>query len=134
MAQSVFVAVSDLLAQDRFAAALGVTLVAAELDRVVVEMIVTDRHLDETGTLSPGALFSLADCALSLISNAEATAVAIATHLTCLAAAHPGDVVRAEATPRLPRADRAATFGISLSVEGEPIADFTGSTLRIGCR
>ena len=126
--------VADLLAKDRFAAALGVQLVTAEPDHVVVEMAVTEVHVDDAGVLTAGALFSLADCALSLISNAEAKAVAVATHLTCQGSARAGDVVRAEARPRLPRTGRAATFGIELSVAGRLLADFTGTTLRVGNR
>jgi len=128
------VTVADLLAKDRFAAALGAKLVAADPDHVVLEMTVAEHHLDESGELSPGALFSLADCALSLISNAEVTSVAVATHLASRDSARVGDVVRAEARPRLARIDRAATFGIELSVDDRPIADFTGTTLRVGGR
>src|SRR5690606_41933262 len=71
VAQSARMDSARLLASDRFAAALGARLVVDEPDRVVVEMTVSETHLDESGEVSSGALFALADCAMSLISNAE---------------------------------------------------------------
>jgi len=47
VAQSTPMDAATLLARDRFAAALGARLVVDEPDRVVVEMTVSETHLDE---------------------------------------------------------------------------------------
>lgn len=122
----------DLLAADRFAAALGARLVEAETGRVVVEMDVAPHHRDGTGQVSVGALFSLADCALSLISNQEAAAVAVATHFTRSVETVEARVIRAEARPALPVRDRPATWAIIVQADGREVATFTGTTLRVG--
>ncbi len=118
-----------LLASDRFAAALGARLVVDEPDRVVVEMTVSETHLDESGEVSSGALFALADCAMSLISNAEVTAVAVATQFVRHGTASVGQAVTADARPALPAAGRERTWDIPLTVDGTCVARFVGTTL-----
>lgn len=120
---------AHLLSRDRFAAGLGARLVADGSDRVVVEMTVSDFHLDETGGVSSGALFALADCAMSLISNADATAVAVATHFVRHGTASSGDVVRAEARPALLSGGQERTWDIPVMVGDSLIGRFVGTTL-----
>lgn len=123
--------IKELLAADRFATALGARLEEAEPERVVVEMEVAPHHRDASGVVSSGALFSLADCAMSLISNAEGTAVAVATHFTRLARPVPAASVRAVARPELPVVGRATTWHILLEAGEVVVASFTGTTLRL---
>lgn len=123
--------VEELLAADRFAAVLGARLVEAEPDRVIVEIQLTARHRDSAGRVSAGVLFALADCAMSLISNAAGTAVAVATHFTHSARPVGGPTIRAVARPELPVGDRPATWRISILAGATVVASFTGTTLRI---
>lgn len=125
------VVVKELLEADRFAAHLGARLVEVETDRVVVEMDVHEYHRDPSRAVSAGALFSLADCAMSLISNAGGRAVAVATHFTV--SERPTDVqsVRAVARPVLADGGRATTWHVSLLCGTSPVASFTGTTMRI---
>lgn len=123
--------VAELLDADRFAAVLGVRLVEAAPERVVVEMDLEDHHLDSGGRVSTGALFSLADCAMSLISNAGGTAVAVATHFTRSAARVEGPTIRAVARPELPLGGRPTTWQISLLAGDTEVAAFTGTTLLL---
>lgn len=132
VAESLAMRVKELLDVDRFAAALGARLVEAEPERVVVEMDVAPYHRDASGAVSSGALFSLADCAMSLISNAEGTAVAVATHFTRSARPVEAASVRAVARPELPVGDRATTWQIVLEAGEAVVASFTGTTLRLG--
>lgn len=122
---------ATLLARDRFAAALGARLVVDEPDRVVVEMTVSETHLDESGRVSTGALFALADCAMSLISNAGVTAVAVATHFVRHGTAAVGQVVAAEARPALGSDTSERTWDIPVTAGGACIARFVGTTLTL---
>ncbi|HEX2153316.1 MAG TPA: PaaI family thioesterase [Acidimicrobiia bacterium] len=124
--------VPELLDSDRFAVSrLGARLVEASPDRIVVEMTVAPHHLDESARVSAGALFSLADCAMSLLSNAETTAVAVATHFTMREGPAAGATVRAVAEPELPGRARATTWFVVVTSEDTPVASFTGTTLRV---
>ncbi len=121
--------VPDLLAQDRFASLLGVRLVEHSPDVVVLEVDVGPDHMDTSGTVSAGVLFSLADCAMSLISNATGTAVAVATHLVSSVPPAAPSHLRAEVRRRLPAGSPASTWDATVSADGEVAAVFTGTTL-----
>ena len=113
---------------DGYAAALGATLVSADPQHVVVELPVTAAHLNFHGTTHGGALFSLADCAFSLISNAAGpVAVAIDTHLVISAATRTGDTLRAEAT-EVRRGQQLATYQVRVTRDdGKLCGLFTGT-------
>lgn len=122
--------VPELLASDRFAALLGANLVEHSPEKVVVEAEVGEHHLDGTGRVAPGALFSLADCAMSLISNATGTAVAIVTQFTCAAGLPEAGMMRAEARRRLPAGSPASTWEATVTMAGQVVATFVGTTLK----
>lgn len=124
--------VAELLARDRFAVRMGVRLVETEPGRVVVEMDVGADHLENGGRIASGTLFSLADCAMSLISNAETTALAVATHLTRSGDGGGARVLRADIRPALPGGDRETTWRATLTADDVEVASFTGTTLRVG--
>lgn len=127
------VPVPDLLAADSFATGLGVRLVEAERDRVVVEMDVEDHHRDASGRLASGVVFSLADCALSFISNAERSAVAVATHLVRRADGRDIDLLTAVIEPVGDGGSgRAVTHRAIVSAGDTVVAVFTGTTLAVG--
>lgn len=123
---------AELLAKDGFAALLGVRLVEDAPGRLVVEMDVSDEHVEGDGVADSGVAFSLADCAMSLISNRESTAVAIATQLTTGAGASRGATLRAVATPLSSSGPRALTWQVRVTAAGVLVAGFTGTTLRVG--
>ncbi|MFP3915378.1 MAG: PaaI family thioesterase [Actinomycetota bacterium] len=123
--------VEQLLDSDRFARVLGARLVEATPDRLVVELEPADHHLDAGGRISAGVLFSLADCAMSLISNTGRTAVAVAAQFTPTAPIVPGGPIRAEARRGLPPNGRADTWLVTLMAEGGAVGSFTGTTLRV---
>lgn len=83
-------------------------LVSDDPDRVVVEMPITPEHENFYDVTHGGALFSVADCALSLISNAAGDrAFAINAHLALTAASRHGDTLTAVAE----EATRGRTLG-----------------------
>ncbi|MDX1447651.1 MAG: hotdog fold thioesterase [Acidimicrobiia bacterium] len=125
--------VRKLLASDRYAQSLGIRLLEADGERIVLEMPVTPDHLNFLDVTHGGVLFSLADCAMSLASNGgEHRAVAIDTHLVISGSSEDGDTLRAVA--------EAAVGGRTLGThritvtrsDGRIVGLFTGTVLRVG--
>lgn len=120
--------VEELLAADRYAGSLGIGLVSVDPDAIVVELEVGEDHLNFLEVGHGGMVFSLADCAFSLGSNAAGDrAVAIDAHLVLTAASRLGDRLRARVT----EATRGRTLG-AYRVEvtrqdGRVVGLFTGT-------
>ncbi len=120
--------VEDLVRADPYAQLLGITLASVSDDEIVVELEVGPSHLNFLGVGHGGMVFSLADCAFSLGSNAAGDrAVAIDTHLALTGAAREGDRLRA----RVVEATRGRTLGTyRVDVtrgDGRVIGLFTGT-------
>jgi uncharacterized protein (TIGR00369 family) len=111
---------------------MGARLVRADAGFLVVEMEVRPDHYDHAGRLASGVLFSLADCAMSLISNQARTEVAVATHLTRSGSGGEARTLRAEIAPVSIEGDRATTWRALVTADGSTIAAFTGTTLAVG--
>lgn len=120
--------IRELFARDRYAARLGMRLVDDDPSHVVVAMPLTAEHENFYDVTHGGALFSVADCALSLISNAAGDrAVAIDAHLVLTAASRHGDVLTAVAEPAT-RGRTLATYRITISRgDGRVCGVFTGT-------
>lgn len=124
-------AVESLLDADSYARLLGIELVSVTPEEITVAMEVTEDHLNFLAVGHGGIVFSLADCAFSLASNAAGDrAVAIDTHLVLTAASRAGD--RLTATVR--EVSRGRTLGTYraevVRPDGRTAALFTG-TVRI---
>ena len=118
----------EMLDVDPYAAHLGVRLAEEQEGAVAVEMEVGDHHLNFLGVTHGGAVFSLADVAFSLASNAAGDrAVAIDTHLVLTAGARPGEVLRAVAEETT-RGRTLGTYRIAVSrPDGRVVGLFTGT-------
>ena len=104
--------VAELFAADAYAASLGIQLIDDDPNRVAVSMEVTSDHLNFYDVTHGGALFSVADCAFSLASNARGDrAVAIDTHLALTSATTTGDTLTATAE-EMTRGNTLATYRI----------------------
>lgn len=120
--------IEELLQADNYAGSLGVQLVDVSAESIEIALDVTDTHTNFLGVGHGGMVFSLADCAFSLGSNAAgARAVAIDTHLVLTAASRPGDRLTAVVT----EASRGRTLG-TYRVEvargdGRVVGLFTGT-------
>ncbi len=114
--------------RDGYASTLGASLVSSDPDRVVVELALTKEHHNFHGTTHGGALFSLADCAFSLISNAAGpVAVAIDTHLVISASSEAGDTLTAVGT-EVRRGRRLATYQVRVTRSDDRLCGlFTGT-------
>lgn len=127
--------IEDLLEEDNYARLLGVELVDVTPDEITIAMVVGEDHLNFLDVGHGGMVFSLADCAFSLASNAAGDrAVAIDTHLVLTAATRAGD--RLVATIR--EVSRGRTLGTYRAEvtrpDGRTAALFTGTVHITGRR
>jgi acyl-CoA thioesterase len=117
-----------MLNGDPFAQSLGVTLASVADDEIVVELEIGHRHLNFLRLGHGGVVFSLADCAFSLVANAAGDrAVAIDTHLVLTAPAREGDRLRARAIEAT-RGRTLGTYRVDVTRDdGRTVALFTGT-------
>ncbi len=118
--------VEDLFARDRYTALLGMRLVSSR--PVTVELPVEERHHNFHGMTHGAAVFSVADCAFALASNAAGDkAVGIDTHLVLTAATAAGDVLTAVAEETT-RGRTLATYRVTVTRgDGRVCGVFTGT-------
>ena len=111
---------------DAYARHLGMRLTSS--DPVTVSMEVGAQHLNFLGVTHGGALFSLADCAFALASNAAGDrAVAIDTHLALTGGSQEGDLLTAIAEEST-RGRSLATYRITVTrPDGRTVGLFTGT-------
>jgi len=117
---------AQLLAADRYAGLLGIRM--APGDEVAVAMEVTEDMTNFLGVAHGGVIFSLADCAFSLISNAPGPrALAVDTHLALVAGAKAGDILTATAET-VQRGRTMGTYRVLVTRgDGRVVAAFTGT-------
>jgi acyl-CoA thioesterase len=120
--------IEQRLSADRFAAMLGIRLLEVEEDHLKVGMVVSDDHVHFHGATHGGAVFSVADCAFSLYSNAyERDASAIDTHMVFTAGTKPGDELVATAS-EVHRGRTLATYRVLVHRrDGRVAGHFTGT-------
>ena len=119
---------------DPYATHLGVRLVDSDPERLRATLNVESRHTNFMGLVHGGVVYSLADIALSLISNAAVEAVALDTHLVQSASAREGDRLTATARPAT-RSRSVATYQITVErSDGRIIGLFTGTVFHRGER
>jgi acyl-CoA thioesterase len=91
-------------------------------------------HTNFLGTVHGGALFSLADAALSVACNSWGrVCMALTVEIQFLAASHPGDVLMATATERS-RTRRTAAYAVDVISEADRSlrATFSAMAFRTG--
>lgn len=117
-----------MLAGDAYSQALGVQLVSVTDTQIVVGLEVRQDHLNSLQLGHGGMVFSLADCALSLASNAAGDrAVAVDTHLALTASTRVGDRLEATATETT-RGRTIGTYRVDVKRgDGRTVALFTGT-------
>jgi acyl-CoA thioesterase len=113
---------------DPYANAQGFELVAVNDDTIVVSLTVRTDQVNFHGGTHGGVLFSLADCAFSLASNAHGDpAVAIDTHLAITAGSEVGETLTATAH-EMTRGRSLATYRVDVvRSDGRTAALFTGT-------
>ena len=117
-----------MLADDPFAAHMGVGLIDVSADRIHLSMPVEERHVNFLGVCHGASTFALADVAFSLASNAAGPrAVAVDTHLALTGGAKLGDTLTAVVTEAT-RGRTLGTYRVEVSrSDGRVIGLFTGT-------
>ena len=124
----------EMATSDPYAALLGARLVKADPACLQVAMDVGDRHTNFLGLVHGGVVYSLADIALSVISNVRVEAVALDTHLVLTASAAAGDTLLATARPAT-GSRSVATYQITVERgDGRVVGLFTGTVFHRGRR
>jgi len=84
--------------KDKFAQHLQINIVSCEEGRAKVKLTVQPHFLNGAGLVHGGVIFTLADYAFALASNAgEDSALGVNANVNFVKAAHPGDELYAEA-------------------------------------
>ncbi len=114
--------------RDPYARAQGFALGEITETTLTVSMTVRDDQVNFLGGTHGGVVFSVADCAFSLASNAyPQDAVAIDTHLAITAGSRIGDTLTATAT-EVARGKSLATYRVDVvRTDGRTVGAFTGS-------
>jgi acyl-CoA thioesterase len=113
---------------DRYAASQGYRLDEITDETVTVSMTVRDDQVNFLGGTHGGVVFSIADCAFSLASNAyPQDAVAIDTHLVITAGTGVGEILTATAN-EVARGKTLATYRVDVvRDDGRTVGAFTGT-------
>jgi acyl-CoA thioesterase len=123
-------ATDEFFARDAWARAAGIEIVDVAPGRATVRMEVEERHRNSHGTVHGGALFTLADAAFALASNAHGVpAAAINAHISYVTAAREGTLyASAEEFSLNPTI---ATYTVTVTdAAGTRIAIFQGMVYR----
>lgn len=120
----------EFFAKDTWARDAGIELVDVSPGRATVRMAIGERHRNSHGTVHGGALFTLADTAFALASNAHGVpAAAINASISYVTAAREGTLhARAEEFSLNPTI---ATYTVTITDDaGVRIAIFQGMVYR----
>ncbi len=120
--------IAESFAADPYAASQGMVLREVAEPSVTVTMVVREDHVNFLGGTHGGVVFSIADCAFALASNAyPEDAVAIDTHLAITAPTDIGDTLTATAFEQT-RGRSLATYRVDVTRDdGRTVALFTGT-------
>lgn len=124
--------IREAFERDPYAAAQGYRLIDITDETVTVAMTIRDDQVNFLGGTHGGVVFSVADCAFSLASNAyPEDAVAIDTHLVIMAPSGIGDSLTATAV-EVSRGKSLATYRVDVTRgDGRTVAAFTGTVFVI---
>ena len=127
MADEVTAHLELLASRDSYLSSLGIQLLHAARDRVVIGMTVMDQHMNFNGTCHGGVLFSLADTAFGLASNAAGViAAAVHADIAFCAPVRSGTKLAAEAI-EVSRSKRVGTYRVDVHAGKRLVAVFTGT-------
>lgn len=124
--------VTQMHAGDPIAEMLGIELVSVSSDAVTVQMRIATNHLGGHAVAHGGILFTLADVAMSYVSN-RSNIQAVATHcaIDFLEAVKSGDLVVAKAR-EINSKSKSAIYDVEMTVSDRVVGQFRGNTLRVG--
>lgn len=121
----------EMYARDLTCRSLGIALDEAAPGRAVVSMTATADMVNGHGIVHGGYLFLLADAAFAFACNSHGpVTVAQSAQVTFLRHAEPGDTLVAAAFERS-RIGRSGLYDVTVSRDGEPVAEFRGASVTL---
>lgn len=118
--------ISSFLDADPFSRELGIKLESASKNSATLSLVITENHLNPHGTVHGGVIYTLADAAFAVASNADGTpSVAINTSISYMKAVKSGKLIA-----KAHEFSKNHTLGSYIveihDLEGEKIAVFQG--------
>ena len=118
---------TELFERDPFANSLGIKIIEVEAGHAVLEMAITESHLNFLGAAHGGALFALADMAFGVASNTEDTVrVGVDAHMAYIEKVELADRLSAHAY-KVSENRRTAVYRVDIKRDQDDIASFTGT-------
>ncbi|MEZ5380059.1 MAG: hotdog fold thioesterase [Acidimicrobiales bacterium] len=134
-ARSVVDAAHSMLAADAAAMSLGITIDEVSVGHAVLTMTVTAGMVNGLEVCHGGVIFTLADTAMAVASNAcGRRTLASSAAIEFLAPARVGDVLTATCDERIKPGRSALNDTTVVNHEGVTIAEFRGRTVTVGDR
>lgn len=120
----------DFFDNDRFAVGNGVKLIEFGEGRAIAEMQIEEKHLNGTGTVQGGALFTLADLAFAAAANSRGKmAVSLDANISFIKAVSSGKLTAIASEIYLRRT--VAGYKVDITAEnGELVAVFNSTAYR----
>ena len=115
---------------DYFGELLGIKVIDVKSGYAKISLKITKNHLNFSGFVHGGVIFSLADCAFAEASNFDSPAVAVQVNINYIRPAAEGDTLTAEAT-RISDGKTFALFNITVTKQEKLVALFSGLAYKV---
>ena len=126
--------VETMMASDAASRMFGIELLDYGEGWARVRLAVRDDMVNGHGICHGGVIFSLADTAFACACNSWGpVTVAAGADITFVAPGRMGDLLTAEARVRA-RYGRSGIYDVTVTRDGEPIAEFRGRSHELGTR
>lgn len=126
-------AAQSMWAEDQASTAAGIQVDRAVAGESIVRLAVEPRHCNGLGVCHGGLIFTLADTAMALATNAGPDdSLATNAEIDFVAAARPGDVLTARCRRIVQRGKASVNDVEVVNQLGDTVAVFRGRTLTVG--
>ena len=115
---------------DHFGELLGINVLEVKSGYAKISLKITKNHLNFSGFVHGGVIFSLADCAFAEASNFESQAVAVQVSINYIRPCSEGDTLIAEAS-RVSEGKTFSLFSITVTKEDKIVALFSGLAYKL---
>jgi len=115
---------------DHFGELLGINVLEVKSGYAKISLKITKNHLNFSGFVHGGVIFSLADCAFAEASNFDGQAVAVQVNINYIRPSSEGDTLIAEAS-RVSDGKTFSLFSITVTKEDKIVALFSGLAYKL---
>lgn len=115
---------------DNFGELLGIDLLDVKSGYAKISLKITKKHLNFSGFVHGGVIFSLADCAFAEASNFNGQAVAVQVNINYIRPSSEGDVLTAEAS-KVNEGKTFSIYSVTVTKKDKIVALFSGLAYRV---